>query len=120
MVSDGIKNTPLLAERRTVGNGGRISGDVKDEVEEANKAKNGGVVRCEDCGVEVTDEPGHPNSKEFDHRQPWSRGGGGDATNVCIRCRTDNRGKGAMTEAEWAEKQRQMGMQPLFEPKKEE
>lgn len=67
---------------------------VKDEVDAENQERNGGKETCDYCGVEVTPEPGHPTSKEYDHKEAYAKGGPSDATNVCIACRTDNRKKG--------------------------
>ncbi|PRP91801.1 putative deoxyribonuclease RhsC [Enhygromyxa salina] len=61
-----------------------------------------GVKRCDYCGKEVRESSGAPNSKEYDHVQPWSRGGGSGPDNIRVSCRTCNRSKGAKTPGEWS------------------
>ncbi|WP_146662989.1 HNH endonuclease [Enhygromyxa salina] len=66
---------------------------------QANRRATGsdGMKRCEYCGTEVRDGAGAPNSREFDHVVPWSRGGGSGPDNITVSCRTCNRSKGAKT-----------------------
>ncbi|MDZ7862289.1 RHS repeat-associated core domain-containing protein [Acidovorax sp.] len=62
-------------------------------------------IRCQYCGDVLTTEPGHGNSREFDHERPWSRGGGSDIGNVLDSCRTCNRSKGnKLFPEEWVPK----------------
>jgi hypothetical protein len=60
-----------------------------------------GKLRCQYCGQELTTKPGAPNSREFDHEVPYSRGGTSDIGNIKDACRTCNRSKGAKTPEEW-------------------
>ena len=69
------------------------------------KAENEGA-NCRYCGVETTNEPGHPNSRERDHIDPKSRGGNNSSENEGQSCRTCNRSKGARNPDEWEPKQR--------------
>jgi len=49
----------------------------------------------------MTPNSGAPNSREFDHIWPFSRGGGRGSDNIWDLCRTSNRQKGARTLDEW-------------------
>jgi hypothetical protein len=69
---------------------------VKDAADQAATDPDG-KMRCPDCGAEMTTEPGTPDSREFDHRDPYSSGGGNGADNIDSICRTCNLLKGAKT-----------------------
>lgn len=60
-----------------------------------------GVLRCQACGTVLITRSGSPNSREFDHIFPFSRGGGREIDNIWDLCRTCNRQKGANTLDEW-------------------
>jgi RHS repeat-associated protein len=60
-----------------------------------------GRLRCQYCGNEVKEGVGSPQSKEYDHVLPYSRGGGSDLDNINVSCRSCNRSKGAKTPEEW-------------------
>jgi RHS repeat-associated protein len=75
--------------------GGRFSPKTKREVEQAAREANGGALTCTYCGIELTDAPGSPTSKEHDHSIPKSKGGTNSPENDKLSCRTCNRQKGA-------------------------
>jgi RHS repeat-associated protein len=69
----------------------------KDIVKEENAAKNGGKVKCENCGVETV--PGKKsesgvtppgNEAQVDHIDAKSKGGAGDPSNGQVLCRDCN------------------------------
>jgi HNH endonuclease len=64
-----------------------------------------GKLRCFYCNGELTTEAGQPNSREYDHMNPWSRGGDSSDGNIVDSCRTCNRSKGAQTPWEFGGKQ---------------
>ncbi len=82
----------------------RFSGAVKDETETRVREANGGVERCSTCGVELTPEAGHDNSREFDHLTSVKNGGGNGPENCDEKCRAHNRKKGSLNEDEWQKK----------------
>jgi len=74
---------------------------TKQEIDAENSAKNGGINRCENCGIEVV--PGQKsergvtppgNERQRDHIIPKSQGGDGTLENGQILCRTCNLEKG--------------------------
>jgi 5-methylcytosine-specific restriction endonuclease McrA len=86
--------------------GGPGAGKIfKPETPEQKAEKEG--AKCRYCGVETTNEAGHPNSRERDHIDPKSRGGNNSSENEGQSCRTCNRSKGARNPDEWEPKQRE-------------
>ncbi|MCP3805475.1 polymorphic toxin-type HINT domain-containing protein [Allokutzneria sp. A3M-2-11 16] len=79
----------------------------REKVYEANRAKNGGVLKCEYCGREVVRRPstpgvpGRPDDAQIDHIEPKSRGGHGGDHNGAVACRNCNRSKSNKTLEEW-------------------
>ena len=71
----------------------RPSKEVKDAADAAARDQNGNL-NCQYCGQGLTEQPGHGNSREFDHYNPWARGGGSRKDNVVDACRDCNRGPG--------------------------
>jgi hypothetical protein len=65
------------------------------EAADAQATDENGKLRCQYCGTELTKEPGHPNSREFDHFDPYKNGGSNTIDNILDACRTCNRGKGS-------------------------
>jgi RHS repeat-associated protein len=53
-----------------------------------------GRLRCQYCGQEMRPDPGHDNSREFDHEDAWANGGKSDIDNILSACRKCNRQKG--------------------------
>jgi RHS repeat-associated protein len=94
-----VLTTPMQASGRTVSNGQRPKDSVRKEVYEENRQKNGGTLKCEECGVEMV--PGQksqkgvkppPNEASIDHITPVSQGGTSEKENlrgVCRRCNRD-------------------------------
>ncbi|PAU75821.1 hypothetical protein CK501_16520 [Halovibrio salipaludis] len=73
---------------------------TKRELDAENAARNGGVNRCENCGVEVV--PGQrsqrgvtppPNERHRDHIISKAKGGDGTFENGEVLCRTCNLNK---------------------------
>jgi hypothetical protein len=69
----------------------------KEAVIDVNKAKNGGVVKCERCGAETipasqSKKGVTPSKKErqVDHRKAKSKGGSGTPENGDVLCRECN------------------------------
>lgn len=54
-----------------------------------------GKERCTYCGTQLDRKSGKPNSAEIDHKQPYSKGGKTEDSNLDAACRTCNRSKGA-------------------------
>ena len=81
--------------------GSRVPGAETRRKADSAATDDRGVLRCQYCGVELTDRPGSPNSREYDHITPWSRGGDSSAGNIADSCRTCNRQKGPRTPEEW-------------------
>ncbi|TFY97107.1 RHS repeat-associated core domain-containing protein, partial [Ramlibacter humi] len=71
----------------------RPSKETRDKADQQATDSNGDL-RCQYCGDKLTMEPGHENSREFDHFDPWSKGGDSSIDNILDSCRTCNRGKG--------------------------
>ncbi|WP_168206218.1 RHS repeat-associated core domain-containing protein [Labrenzia sp. PHM005] len=73
---------------------------VREAVDKA-QTNNKGKVECGYCGQELTDEYGHPNSKEYDHVKAYSKGGSAEIDNITASCRSCNRSKGAKDVEDW-------------------
>jgi len=73
----------------------------RDEADAENKRENGGQLTCVHCGQGLRTEPGHPDSREFDHRIPHAQGGPSTKENIDVTCRTCNRNKGNRTPEQW-------------------
>lgn len=74
-------------------------GDQKEIIKGATDAD--GNELCGYCGGVTRPESGFPNSRELDHRKPYSKGGESNAANGKLACRTCNRKKGAKDEEEF-------------------
>ena len=61
-----------------------------------------GQLRCQYCKQKLTKESGAPNSREFDHYNPFSKGGTSDSSNINAACRTCNRSKSDKSPSEWS------------------
>ncbi len=97
-----------------VHNCGRKGLDFNDaerqKVYDANSAKNGGQLKCDYCGRDVTRRPsiingvrqrGLPDDAQIDHVEPKWAGGCGAAHNGCVACRACNRDKWTKTLEDW-------------------
>lgn len=92
---------------------------VRDETEQRVRDANGGKEVCSTCGVELTQEPGEPNSRHFDHLTSVKNGGGNGPENCDEKCRTHNLKKGSLNEDEWQKKVKEnpdLGKQPIHNP----
>jgi hypothetical protein len=67
---------------------------TRDNADEEATDKTG-KLRCKYCKEEMTKDAGSKNSREYDHRDPYSKGGSRDPTNIDSICRSCNRGKGS-------------------------
>jgi RHS repeat-associated protein len=75
----------------------------KEAVKDVNRAKNGGKMKCENCGTEVQNAAKHTkgnkppgNEAHVDHVDPKANGGSGTPDNGQILCRDCNLEKGAI------------------------
>ncbi|MCS0585532.1 HNH endonuclease [Massilia pinisoli] len=71
----------------------RPSKGTRDAADLAATDSNGNLI-CTYCGVEMTTEAGHENSREHDHIDPWVDTHDSSPANITDACRTCNRGKG--------------------------
>jgi len=78
----------------------RPSAEVRREADKQAIGPDG-KQRCQHCGTEVTEKAGSQTSKEYDHRNPYSRSKDSSAGNIDVTCRTCNRQKGPRTPEEW-------------------
>jgi hypothetical protein len=85
----------------------------RQEVYDANAAKNGGQLKCEYCGRDVVRRPsvsgvpGRPDDAQIDHQIPKACGGCGDPHNGVVACRACNRDKSTKTVEEWDDELRE-------------
>ncbi|MGA5822743.1 RHS repeat-associated core domain-containing protein [Kitasatospora sp. NPDC094028] len=89
----------------------------RQQVYDANEAKNGGVLKCDYCGRTVERRAsrgpdgkaikGLPDDAQIDHEIPKAQGGCGAAHNGCVACRRCNRDKSAKTVEEWDDELRE-------------
>lgn len=95
---------PIFNSESNNGNDNRrsryISVDTKRAVDKAATDESG-TLRCRYCGAELSPKSGSGKSREFDHMNPFARGGSSDASNIAAACRDCNRQKGARTPEEW-------------------
>lgn len=94
-----------MASKVGTGTSRRPSADVKKQADAAATGADG-KQQCAYCQQELTNEPGKPNSKEYDHVDPWSRSKDSSSGNIKGACRTCNRQKGARTPEEWQGQQK--------------
>jgi RHS repeat-associated protein len=86
-LSDG---TDKVDEKKT---SRRPSKGVRDEADKAATDSNGNLI-CTWCGVDMTPESGHDNSREHDHIDPWRDTKDSSSGNITDACRICNRSKG--------------------------
>jgi len=86
--------------RRTVSNGQRPSSKARREVYEGNRRRNGGKLKCDECGVEMVPAKKSQkgvkpprNEASVDHINPVSNGGTSEPSNLRGVCRGCNRDK---------------------------
>jgi RHS repeat-associated protein len=60
-----------------------------------------GRMKCRYCGRQMRSESGFPNSREFDHHIPYSKGGNSNSDNIRATCRDCNRSKGSQNFGDW-------------------
>lgn len=76
-----------------------VSFDLEDLVAwliAKSEGATGEVWRCAYCGLHLAID-----DLELDHREPLSRGGTNDLSNLTVSCKPDNLQKGELTEAEY-------------------
>jgi hypothetical protein len=82
----------------------------RQRVYDENAARNGGQLRCDYCGRDVTRRPsvvngvpqrGLPDDAQIDHEIPRCDGGCGTAHNGRVACRACNRWKSTMPLPVW-------------------
>ena len=106
--NDEVKPTP---EDRKASQGPRRPSRAQAERARQRSRDAEGQEHCYLCGRETTREPGHDNSSEIEHKDPYSRGGKTDDPNLDNACRGCNRSKGSQTEEEFRNKQQQQQQQ---------
>ncbi|MER2492049.1 RHS repeat-associated core domain-containing protein [Catenovulum sediminis] len=89
------EGNPIVGEAGGEGAGKRF----KPESEET-QAENDSAP-CTYCGIKTTNESGHSNSRERDHKIAKSKGGNNSSNNEANACRTCNRSKGAKDLWTW-------------------
>ncbi len=105
-ISASAKASPSAKPKKTPGgapgsrSGKNFTPKGKDIIKDANKAKNNGKLKCEECGVTTVKSKKSksgitPNRREaqIDHRNPKSKGGSGTPENGQVLCRGCNRKK---------------------------
>jgi RHS repeat-associated protein len=92
----------------------RPSRDVRAGAD-ANATDSNGNLICVYCGEVMTTEPGHDDSREHDHVDPWADSHDSSAGNIVSGCKDCNRGpggKGRQTPEQWGGKQGQFKDKP--------
>jgi HNH endonuclease len=84
----GVSNGKLPNDPR------KPSAETRRKADQKAQDKDG-KLKCKYCGTEMTTKAGKPNSREFDHRKAYAKGGNASPRNIDSICRTCNRGKGA-------------------------
>ena len=94
-----LATTPMQSSGRTVSNGQRPKDADRKTVYEANKNKNDGTMKCEQCGVEMVPAQKSqkgvkppPNEASIDHNKSVKQGGTSEPSNlrgVCRKCNRD-------------------------------
>lgn len=86
---------------RTVENGGRPTNKDRKAVYDENRARNGGNLVCEECGIGMVPAKKSQkgvkpprNEASIDHIKPVSKGGTSEKSNLRGVCRGCNRDKG--------------------------
>lgn len=78
----------------------RPSKGVRDEADKAATDSNGNLI-CTWCGVDMTPEAGHDNTREHIHIDPWRDTKDSSRENITDACRTCNRGKGTKSSEDF-------------------
>jgi RHS repeat-associated protein len=96
-----IDNGLVLLNQKQGDNGPRNFGAQARAQADAAATDANGILRCSYCDEPMTTEPGYANSRQFDHVDAWSRGGGSQPGNAASACWVCNLLKGAKTLEEW-------------------
>jgi len=78
----------------------RPNAETRRQADDAARDADGNL-RCAHCGDKLTEEAGYPNSREYDHVDPWSKGGDSSIDNIVDSCRSCNRSRGSKALDEW-------------------
>ncbi len=92
--------------------GGRFSGRTKEQIDRDATSATGQEGTCEFCGITLVPAPGSPNSTEYDHQNPRSKGGDNSPGNGRRSCRTCNRENGAKDKPDPRAKKEPSAPQP--------
>ncbi|WP_371797139.1 HNH endonuclease [Streptomyces sp. NBC_01718] len=85
----------------------------RQKVYDASEAKNGGVLKCDYCGQDVTRRPstsggpGRPDDSQIDQVEPRASGGHGGAHNGAVTCRRCHRYKSTKPLEDWGDERRE-------------
>ena len=96
---DWIESSPpddgITLESRKFGSESRQAADARARNPQTGKEE------CFFCGKEVDPNPGKPNSKQYDHWWPWSKGGQSTLSNSEVTCATCNGPGGKWYKLPW-------------------
>ncbi len=96
-----LSNKVTQKVKNAVSRGSRRPGAATRRAADDAARDAAGNVRCQYCGQTTQPHAGAPNSREFDHVDPWSKGGDSGSGNIVSSCRTCNRGKSDKDLVDW-------------------
>jgi len=91
-----VSKRPPASTSRYVRMADKIVSDKRARSQSAS-----GSLQCPTCSTTMVTKPGQPNSREFDHFIPHSRGGSSRGWNIWSMCRSCNRSKGSKDFWDW-------------------
>jgi hypothetical protein len=95
IVGDWVTGSDLVLESRKFDTDAQKEADARATNPATEKEE------CYYCGKELDPNPGSPDSKQYDHWWPWSKGGASTETNVEAACRACNGSGGKWYKLKW-------------------